>query len=214
MFFALLSIILWNTIFLFPIKIFSIVFHEIGHGFAAIFSGGEITSISINHNLGGRTIIKGGNDLVIGIAGYITSLLTGFMIYQLSNKYNRIKLFNYIVSSILLIMLSSVVKDTYTLIIFLSIILYLFLSTFLFNEKFLSLSSKIIGVITLLYVSADIFNDTFANDSLISDGQILERITGISSALWGLLWLLISGFIFYLLFRFPVPMKDPEQNEE
>ncbi|KDN42818.1 hypothetical protein RSAG8_06572, partial [Rhizoctonia solani AG-8 WAC10335] len=60
-----------------PLKLFTIGWHELCHMAAAIFTGGRITSISIDPNTGGCTRVEGGHPPTILAAGYIGSTLLG-----------------------------------------------------------------------------------------------------------------------------------------
>ena len=44
---------LWNTVFVYPLKIFVVFMHEVSHGLAAIATGGRIVEIQINPQQGG-----------------------------------------------------------------------------------------------------------------------------------------------------------------
>ena len=45
--------IFWDTIFIYPIKLFVVALHEFSHGVAAILTGGSIVRIEIDYRIGG-----------------------------------------------------------------------------------------------------------------------------------------------------------------
>ncbi|HAA76850.1 TPA: hypothetical protein DCE37_17205, partial [Candidatus Latescibacteria bacterium] len=48
-----LTVWLWSTLALYPIKLFVVLLHEISHGIAALLTGGEILIIEVNERIGG-----------------------------------------------------------------------------------------------------------------------------------------------------------------
>lgn len=73
--------LLWNIPYvrnvLWPFKMLVIAFHEFGHAFAAICTGGKVESISLQPNEGGVTHMRGGWNAVTLPAGYLGSSLIG-----------------------------------------------------------------------------------------------------------------------------------------
>ena len=74
------SVYLWNTLLLYPIKLFVVLLHELSHGLAAVATGGEIVSIEVSERIGGVCKYRGGNPLVVASAGYLGSLFWGGLI--------------------------------------------------------------------------------------------------------------------------------------
>jgi len=68
---------LWTTPVILPLKILVVFFHELSHGLAALLTGGEIVSLSVNPEQGGVTLMRGGSRFAILSAGYVGSLLFG-----------------------------------------------------------------------------------------------------------------------------------------
>ena len=78
--------LLWNTLFIYPIKIFVVFMHEVSHGLAAIATGGRIVEIQINPQQGGYAITQGGSRFWTLTAGYLGSLLWGGLILLLAAR--------------------------------------------------------------------------------------------------------------------------------
>ena len=78
---VLLSLLLWETPFIYPIKLFIVIIHEINHAIMTIITGGSVKSIRFTFDLSGTTITNGGNLILIAAAGYIGSLLIGTLLY-------------------------------------------------------------------------------------------------------------------------------------
>ena len=53
--------LLWNTVVMFPLKVFVVFMHEVSHGLAAYATGGSIVEIEINSQQGGHALTRGGS---------------------------------------------------------------------------------------------------------------------------------------------------------
>jgi len=52
----IVSIIFWNTIVLYPLKLFVVGLHELSHGLTAVLVGGKIDHIQIDRRIGGYCV--------------------------------------------------------------------------------------------------------------------------------------------------------------
>ena len=78
---AIVALFFWNSIFILPIKLMTVFFHELSHGLAAILTGGRIIRIDLNLNQGGVCYHQGGWFLIVASADYLGSLLWGSGIF-------------------------------------------------------------------------------------------------------------------------------------
>lgn len=70
----------------YPFLVFSTFIHETAHALAAILTGGEVESISVNWNGSGITYTRGGIRSIILSAGYVGTALFGGTLLILSKK--------------------------------------------------------------------------------------------------------------------------------
>ncbi|KAJ1533577.1 hypothetical protein HK096_005091, partial [Nowakowskiella sp. JEL0078] len=78
-------LILWNLLrgsidILYPFKLVTVAFHELGHAIACWLSGGKVLAIDIDPNQGGKTTISGGSPVFTLCAGYLGSSLIGSLL--------------------------------------------------------------------------------------------------------------------------------------
>ena len=197
----ILSFIFWNTFYIFPIKLFVVLLHEISHGLAAIASGGNIAEIQINYNLGGAAKITGGNSLLIASAGYIGSLLWGGLLF-LSARNQKFSIYVCTFYSIgILIITALFIKHLFGIFFALGFVIFLFISPRYLPDLFHKFSIKILGIISCLYTIFDIKSDLITLNYSSTDAQIIANITNIPAIFWGFLMLAVSLLIFYLLIR-------------
>ena len=64
-------VFLWNTQFVYPLKIFVVFMHEVSHGLAALATGGSIKEIQVVPQEGGHAITAGGSRFWTLTAGYL-----------------------------------------------------------------------------------------------------------------------------------------------
>ncbi|HEX3044230.1 MAG TPA: M50 family metallopeptidase, partial [Bacillota bacterium] len=78
----------WDTPFVYPIKIFVVLLHEISHGIAAMLTGGAIAKILISPDQGGLCYTAGGWRFLVLSAGYLGSMLWGGLILLAAGRTN------------------------------------------------------------------------------------------------------------------------------
>ena len=68
---------LWDTAFIYPLKIFVVLLHEVSHAIAIWATGGVVDHIVLDPRQGGATLGRGGSAFLALSAGYLGSLLWG-----------------------------------------------------------------------------------------------------------------------------------------
>jgi hypothetical protein len=202
LFISLITILLWNSVVIYPIKIFVVLLHEMSHGLAAILSGGKIIRIIVTRELGGETITSGGLKFVIAASGYLGSLFFGAMMFYSAYNKKFSMWFNTILSIMILLFTVNYIEGSFTIIFALIFALFLFLSPRLLNNMVHSYAMKILGLICSLYVLVDIKEDLLTLRIVPSDAQILADISGIPAFIWGSAWLIVTIVIVYYMYAF------------
>ena len=77
---VVLVLILWDTIWLKPFRIFVVIVHEICHATAALLTGGTVLEMRTNPDESGHTLTQGGFFPIISAAGYVGSALIGALL--------------------------------------------------------------------------------------------------------------------------------------
>ncbi len=198
---AIISFLLWDTIILFPIKLFVVFLHEVSHAVAAIITGGSVIKMDVGLDLSGKCELTGGNTFVIASAGYLGSFLFGaFLFYSAySKKYINLS----IITITIIVVLFSVNLITTPIVQILSII---FSCGLLISMKYAPANFNkylliVLGLISCLYVVYDIKEDILSHTAVNSDASIIENITGIPALVWGFLWFSISLLGLFFLFK-------------
>lgn len=71
--YIVISLLLYNTFLLKPMRLLSVFVHEFGHASACWMTGGKVSGIEVYNNEGGVTKFQGGVRLVVIPAGYVGS---------------------------------------------------------------------------------------------------------------------------------------------
>ena len=167
-------------------------FHEISHGLAAIFTGGQIKQINLSFSGSGLCTTLGGIHLIVAFSGYAGSALWGLVIYLCAGALSPSS--TKIMSAIMVAMLAITVvlwaRDLSTLIIL--AVLILMYSLPLYRSLWLSVSSfiQLVGIYVLL---ESIRSPLYLLDGRdLGDGATLAQLILIPEIVWVGLWFFIS----------------------
>jgi hypothetical protein len=187
---AIICVLAWD--WLVPIKILIVFFHESAHALATVLTGGEVLSMHIVANQGGQVESLGGIPWIIVTAGYLGSLLIGAFVLLCASHSKADRVLMGIMAAVMILITLLYVRNGYGLVFGLvSAAAMIGCAAFLpnwCNDALL----KLIGLMSILYVPWDIFNDTLQRSELRSDARILAELIGGSTMMWGALWLAIS----------------------
>ncbi|HNW44396.1 MAG TPA: M50 family metallopeptidase [Elusimicrobiales bacterium] len=76
--------LLWDSAIIYPVRILVTFLHEASHGLAALLSGGQVDSITVENNGSGVCWTRGGLRWLVLSAGYLGSMLWGSLILILA----------------------------------------------------------------------------------------------------------------------------------
>lgn len=210
--FFIVSVIVWQLPYgnyiLYPFTILSTYFHEISHGFAAIFLGGDFIKLELFPNGSGLATHTSsyflpviGNGL-IALAGPLGPTLFGYLLFRLSQneKYSK-----FILSVVILFMLLSIVFWVRTLfgVLFLSVTI---LVIALINLKGSNLTQKytIRAIALQLFLSVYPSLGYFFSEGGVIEGKQFVSDTGVAAKylllpywFWGLFVVIVSCLLFF-----------------
>ena len=198
---SIISILFWNSIVIYPIKFSVILFHEISHGIFTIITGGRIEEIKIYSNLSGACISIGGVPFLIASAGYLGSLVFGFLLFTSAYNLKNSLWTNSFIAIILIIFGVTSISSTIGIIASFILATVLFISPRYIPKIIHSYIMKILGLISCLYVLVDIKLDLLTLEYRQTDAEILNNLTGIPAVIWAIVWLAASIAVIYYLFK-------------
>lgn len=162
-------------------------FHEIGHGLAAIATGGKIVNIQLFTNGAGLCTTQGGSAFVISFFGYAGAIFWGGLIYSFAGQHQRLAQF---FSGFIILLLSASIllwaRDPLTIIILASLLLMFVMTIKLKRLAMLQKFVQLLGIIVLLN---SLFSPLYLLDGRdLGDGATLATSTGIPEILWVTIW--------------------------
>lgn len=181
---------LWNTKWVYPLKLFVVLLHEASHGLAALVTGGRIQEIRVFPEEGGQTTTTGGYAFVITSAGYLGSMLFGAAILIVATRTRLAQWLALVVGvGVVAIALLAMPKEGRWFAVGCGLVLA---ATVPLPRIVAEFVLRVIGVTSCLYAILDIKSDILDRRDAPSDATTLARMTGVPSVVWGALWIAIA----------------------
>lgn len=188
---ALLVYAFWSTIFVWPLRLFVVLLHEVSHGLAAVLTGGRIVSIELSPREGGLCTTAGGWPFVISSAGYLGSALFGalFLVLGFRGRPRAHRAATAVLGAALVVLSLVWVRSAFGFFYGLVAGAVLLAVARWLPEGASSFVLRLLGVTSLLYAPWDITSDLILRSVPSSDASALARMTGVPALAWGVLWL-------------------------
>lgn len=213
----IISVLLWNTVWLYPVKLFVVGLHELSHGLAAVLLGGKIDHIQIDSQIGGYCVyalpIGAGffqQSFVAG-SGYLGSMLWGALIFIVASRTRFDRGITFFVALVMLVISFYVIKtgQLFGIVFCFAFTLFLFAAFRWFPPLFHKIFLKSLGLISCLYAIIDIKEDIIDRTGIGSDADRIAQLLGVPrfSMAIGISWIIIA--ILILSYTFKVSFKKP-----
>ena len=181
----------WSTVFVWPLRLFVVLLHEVSHGLAAVATGGRIVSIELSPAEGGLCTTSGGWPFVVSSAGYLGSALWGafFLVAGATARPRAHRVLTALLGAALVALTLLWVRSAFGFVYALGAgVLLLGVARWL-PDGASGFVLRLLGVTSLLYAPWDIASDLILRSVPSSDASALARMTGIPALAWGVLWL-------------------------
>jgi len=192
----------WETAALYPLKIFVVLLHEVSHALAILATGGVVESITLDPNQGGLTTGRGGSRILSLSAGYLGSLFWGVALVLLG--YSKRVRPAWVVTAlgvVVAILTLMYVRSGFGLLFGFAFGAALLAAGRWLGERWNRRLLLVLGLTSCLYAILDIKSDILDRPELPSDAAMLAEVTGIPTAVWGILWITVAIGVSALLFR-------------
>lgn len=210
--------LLWNTLLVYPIKLFVVMLHEMSHGLMAIAFGGQIIEIQISQHIGGYCLYTISptfwSEFMTGSAGYLGSLFWGSLILVLAVKSERDKYITLLIGMILIILSYFVLQsgEFFGTAMTFGLGLFMLIAFKYFGTFFHDLWLKFLGITSCAYVILDIKGDLIDNSNIGSDADAIAALTGIPSVIVGVIWMVIAVITMFMVLRYVYQKQKAEAN--
>ncbi len=194
-------VVLFDSPFVYPFRLFVVFLHEISHGVAAVLTGGRVVSIGLGADEGGVCVTRGGWPFVILNAGYLGSLLWGAAFLLLGRRPKNAPTVVGLVGAVTLAAAAFYVRTPFGLAYTVVAGLVLLLVAAKMPPGASEVLLAAIGAMSVLYAVADITSDVLRRYAAQSDAAALARLTHVPAVVWGVAWIAISLAVLVALVR-------------
>ncbi len=189
---GVLFVLLFDTVFVYPFRVFVVFLHEISHAIAAVATGGRVIWIGISPVEGGVCVTRGGLAFLVLNAGYLGSLLFGALFLLLGSRPRRAPQVLGLIGAFTLLAALLYVRTWFGFVYCLLAGLALLIVATKAPPTASEILLAAIGSMSVLYAIADIASDVILRHSGASDASALARLTGLPAVAWGVLWIVAS----------------------
>ena len=187
--FALTVAFVWDYSFLLPLKLFVVFLHELSHALVGVLTGGQVIEMMFSSDQGGHATIRGGSRFLILSAGYLGSLLWGGAIMLIAARSRFDRQLSLAIGMLTIFVSLYSVRNVFGLLFGTFFGLGMIAISRQLSEKFNDQFLRGIGLISCLYAIFDIKSDILDRSGIHSDAEMLGELTGISSTIWGVVWI-------------------------
>ncbi len=195
----------WDSVALYPVKAFVVLLHELGHGLAAVLTGGQIEHIEMSSDLGGVCWSRGGWRLIVLPAGYLGSMLFGGIILLAAARSRHDRLLAAALGLAVLVLTIVFVRSLFGVAFGLLFGAALVAAARWLPEAANDLLLRFLGLASILYAAIDIKEDLISRTVPGSDAYAMSRELFLPPVFWGVLWmglaLVAAGVFLYLASR-------------
>jgi len=202
-----ISIVFWFIPYLsfivYPFRLFVTFIHEGGHALATLLTLGAVERIVIHQDGSGETYSRGGAQLLVASAGYLSSTLYGALLLVFCKRGKHVKPVLATTSAVILALTVLFVSGIFGWIAGIAIATSLIFVTLVarprvahFFLSFLAVQCSLNAIYdlrTLFLVSA------YSNGP--SDAVNMYRMTLIPPIVWAVIWLGVSWFTLFMALR-------------
>lgn len=198
----LIAVVFWNTILIYPIKLFVVILHELSHGLAAVVMGGKITQIEINQRIGGvchvfipDTFLA---QFVLSSSGYLGSIFWGGLILILAARTKYDNILGMVIGGLLILLSLAYIRTMFGVLFTVGFGAALIAVCALAKNAIVDVIMKFLGMTSCLYVVIDIKEDLIQRTGIGSDADALAQLLGLQSLsiVIGVIWILIAIAVF------------------
>ncbi len=194
--------LLWDTPFVYPLKIFVVLLHEISHGVVAVATGGSIQRIVINANQGGVCYCPGGSPLLTLSAGYLGSLAWGWVILTAARARGSLpQIAAALIGAAVIAVALLYIRNVFGLLFGIAFGVGLIAAARTLPAQGNVALLTALGLTSCLYAILDIKSDILDRPEVQSDARLLADLTGVPTVVWGVLWIVLALLVSAWLFR-------------
>jgi len=201
------ALALWD--WLYPLKLFTVLLHELGHALAAVATGGSVDRIELSSGVGGACWSRGGWDLVVLPAGYLGSMLLGGLILVGASRTRHDRAIAAGIGVAILVVTAVWVRNLFGFVFSAIAGAALIAMARYLSDRVNDLVLRFLGLVSCLYAVFDIKDDLISRTVPTSDASQMSRIIPLPPVVWGVVWIVVAiaaaGWLVLVAARGPAP---------
>lgn len=183
---------LWDTVFVYPLKLLVTFFHELGHALACVLTGGRIMGITLDPSGAGLCRTQGGIRLLIVPAGYLGSMAAGCLLLLTAFRTHLDRFVTLALGLALLLVAGLYVRTPFALAFCVLMGGFFLFAAWKLKEGFNELILAFIGVTSCLEALFDIRTLFQLGGSARTDAVVFSQMVPLPPIVWAGLWGLFS----------------------
>ena len=199
----LVTVYFWQSALFFPIKMLTVLFHEMSHGFSAVLTGGSMHQINLSQDLGGACWTAGGIRWIVLSAGYLGSLLwgSGLLLVASHTRYDRqvVQVLGALLAAVTIVYVRPFVSFGFIFGLVMAGAFLLFAKHF--GEIACDQMLRYIGLTSSFYVILDIKSDLIDRNIPCSDAYRMGEMLMLPGWVVGIGWMLLALFLTWQVLR-------------
>lgn len=199
----------WLHWLVYPFRVFSTFVHELGHGYAALLTGGDFVRFVVRPDLSGAAWSHGGVRLIVASAGYVGSAVAGGVLILLHQRGLSARTLLLGLGALLGLSCLLFIGNLFGALTGLGLSALLLLAGWRLGESW---RDALLAILSLQLV-LDGYNSLFtvlqisAGTGCQTDAHTMAQITYIPAPLWALIWIGFSSFVLWHSLRFAFVRK-------
>ncbi len=195
---SVLTILIWFVplawMVVYPFRLFVTFIHEGGHALAAIITLGAVERLVIYADASGETYTRGGLQLMIASAGYLTSTIYGAGLLLLCRDGAKAKSVLTITAALILTLTGFYAADPFSWFTGIALTIFLILVAIASSPRIAHFFLSFLAVQCCLNALFDLRTLFLisATTNMRSDAAIMQELTLVPAIIWAAIWLGIS----------------------
>jgi hypothetical protein len=188
------------------LRVVNTLVHESGHAIAALICSGEVYNVELFSDTSGTAVTKTKGkfgQFLVSIAGYPFGSAVAFLLFYIISR-GEYRIVLYILACFSLLNLTFYVRNAYGIFWLISFTAIIFVVNF-YGGEFLQyvFTAWLSGIMLFeaLYSSIELVMIASKKSKAAGDAYSLERLTGVPTILWALIFVAQSGYFIYLSIR-------------
>ena len=191
------GVVFWNSPFLLPFKLLSVMGHETGHALASLVVGGSVDRVTLSLDESGACLSRIPDGFfaraIVFSAGYVGSAIISVLLLLLSFRFDARRAMLAAACVWLALMGFIYARDAFTLVFALGMAALFGAGAKWLPDALVGGLNLFIASFTALYAVMDLKDDLW-NSAVRSqsDAQLLADLTIVPAVVWAALWTLVS----------------------